>query len=151
MCWYRLDDILFAQLHQLLLVYRRHHTQCMRQMNIRWCVLRYCLETLLDAVLTLTTRLLVTQLKVGDLYNLHKTKCWYNSHISAESDYTALNDTFQLSSSALLQCVPIAITSDSVDEPGQECFTFTLSTTSSIDGLTLSPSEAEICISDAEG
>ena len=45
--------VFFFQLHQLLLVYRRHHIQCMRQMSIKWCVLRYCLETLLDAVSTL--------------------------------------------------------------------------------------------------
>ena len=66
-------------------------------------------------------------------------------------DYTALNDSFQISSSALLQCVPISITSDSVEETGQECFSFSLSTATTISGLTLSPSGAEICISDAEG
>ena len=70
--------------------------------------------------------------------------------ISAPGDYTALNDSFEISDSALLQCVPISITSDSVDEE-QECFTFSLSTATSVAGLTLSPSEAEICISDAEG
>ena len=65
--------------------------------------------------------------------------------------YTALNDSFQISSSALLQCVPISITSDGVEETGQECFTFSLSTATTISGLTLSPSDAEICISDAKG
>ena len=70
---------------------------------------------------------------------------------SAPDDYTALNDTFQMSDSAWLQCVPISITSDSVEETEQECFTFSISTATSIAGLTLSPSEAEICISDAEG
>ena len=67
------------------------------------------------------------------------------------NDFTFINDTFTLSDDALLQCVPISITSDSITEPDQECFSFTLSTETSIDGLTLSPSEAEICISDAEG
>ena len=67
------------------------------------------------------------------------------------NDFTFINDTFTLNDDALLQCVPISITSDSITEPDQECFSFTLSTETSIDGLTLSPSEAEICISDAEG
>ena len=67
------------------------------------------------------------------------------------NDFTFINDTFTLSDDALLQCVPISITSDSITEPDQECFSFNISTVSSIDGLTLSPSEAEICITDAEG
>lgn len=60
-------------------------------------------------------------------------------------------DSFILSDDALIQCVPIAITSDSVVEPGEECFTFTISTTTSVAGLTLNPSETEICVSDSEG
>ena len=70
---------------------------------------------------------------------------------TAPSDFTAQNDTYQLSSNALIQCVPIAITSDSVAEPGQECFMFTISTATSVAGLILSPAETEICISDSEG
>ena len=60
-------------------------------------------------------------------------------------------DSFTLSDNALIQCVPIAITSDSVVEPGEECFTFTISTATTVAGLTLSPSETEICVSDSEG
>ena len=56
-----------------------------------------------------------------------------------------------LSEDALIQCVPIDIVSDSVAESDQECFTFSLSTPQTISGLSLSPSEAEICISDEEG
>jgi hypothetical protein len=56
------------------------------------------------------------------------------------------NDSFTFSDDALIQCVPVPITSDSVKEPGEECFTFTISTTTSVAGLTLSPSETEICI-----
>ena len=70
---------------------------------------------------------------------------------SAPSDFTAQNNTCKLSSNAPRQCIPIAITSDSVVEPGQECFTFAISTVASIAGLTLSPSETEICIADIEG
>ena len=67
------------------------------------------------------------------------------------NDYTFVNGTFTLSDDALLQCVPIPITLDTITESDEECFTFNLSTSSSIDGLTLSPSKAEICITDAEG
>ena len=70
---------------------------------------------------------------------------------TASTDFTAQNDTYQFSNNALFQCTPIAITSDSVNEPGQECFTFTISSPTSVAGLTLSPSETEICISDSEG
>ena len=56
-----------------------------------------------------------------------------------------------MSDDAQIQCVPIAITSDSVAEPGQECFAFAISAVSSVAGLTLNPSGTEICISDAEG
>jgi hypothetical protein len=68
----------------------------------------------------------------------------------SSSDFTAQNNTYQFSSNVLLQCIPIGITSDSVDEPGQECFTFSISSQRSIPGLTISPSEAQICISDFE-
>ena len=56
-----------------------------------------------------------------------------------------------MSEDALIQCVPIAITSDNVDEPREECFTFTISTVNNIAGLILSPSETAICVSDSEG
>ena len=69
----------------------------------------------------------------------------------ATSDFVALNDSLTLSDDALIQCVPIDIVSDSVAESDQECFSFSLSTPETIGGLTLSPSEAQICISDEEG
>ena len=69
----------------------------------------------------------------------------------ATSDFVALNDSLTLSDDALIQCVPIDIVSDSVAESDQECFSFSLSTPGTIGGLTLSPSEAKICISDEEG
>ena len=68
----------------------------------------------------------------------------------ATSDFVALNDSLTLSDDVLIQCVPIDIVSDSVAESDQECFSFSLST-GTIGGLTLSPSEAQICISDEEG
>ena len=69
----------------------------------------------------------------------------------ASDDFMALNSTFQINSNTPLQCVPISIMSGSVEETGQECLTFSISTTTTIAGLTLSPSEAKVCISDAEG
>ena len=75
---------------------------------------------------------------------------YYFVHVAAD-DFTALMDSFTLGDNALIQCVPIAITSDSVIEPGEECFTFTISTATTVAGLTLSPSETEICVSDSEG
>ena len=68
----------------------------------------------------------------------------------ATDDFTALNDSFTLSEDTQIQCVPIPITSDSVDEPGLECFFFTISNASGVDGLTLCPSQAEICVSDSK-
>ena len=76
---------------------------------------------------------------------LHSLSC------SVTDDFTAVADTFTLSGDALIQCIPIAITSDSVDEPREECFKFTISTATSVAGLTLSPSETKICISDSKG
>ena len=69
----------------------------------------------------------------------------------APQDYTALNDTFQLSNNATLQCVPVMITLDSVDEPEEECFTYSIASPSSVPGLILNPTEAMICVTDCEG
>ena len=63
----------------------------------------------------------------------------------------ALNNSFHIKANTPLQCVPISITSDSVDEADQECFTFSITTSTNVAGLTLSPFESNICISDAEG
>ena len=49
-----------------------------------------------------------------------------------------------------VQCIPITIISDITTEASDECFTYTISATSSVAGLTLSPTTATICISDEE-
>ena len=49
-----------------------------------------------------------------------------------------------------IQCIPITIISDSTTESSDECFTYTISATSSVAGLTLRPTSATICISDEE-
>ena len=71
-------------------------------------------------------------------------------HLAPE-DYTNLNGTLQMSDNALLQCVPVMITLDNVDEPEEECFTYSIASPSSVPGLTLNPTEAMICITDREG
>ena len=69
----------------------------------------------------------------------------------ATNDFVSLNENFTLSDDALIQCVPIEIVSDSVAEDDQDCFTISISSPNSVSGLSVSPSEAEICISDEEG
>ena len=69
----------------------------------------------------------------------------------ASDDFMALNNSFHIKANTPLQCVPISITSDSVDEADRECFTFSITTSANVAGLTLSPFESKICISDAEG
>ena len=49
-----------------------------------------------------------------------------------------------------VQCIPITIVSDSITETPDECFTYTISTTSSAVGVTLYPTTATIRISDEE-
>ena len=55
-----------------------------------------------------------------------------------------------MTDSNTIQCIPITIISDSTAETSDECFTYTISATSSVAGLTLSPATATICISDEE-
>ena len=54
-----------------------------------------------------------------------------------------------MTDSNTIQCIPVTIASDSNTEDTSECFTYTISTTS-IPGLTLSPTTATVCISDEE-
>lgn len=55
-----------------------------------------------------------------------------------------------MTDSNTVQCIPITIVSDSTTETSDECFTYTISATSSVAGLTLSPTTATICIRDEE-
>ena len=55
-----------------------------------------------------------------------------------------------MTDSNTIQCIPITIISDSTAETSDECFTYTISATSSVASLTLSPATATICISDEE-
>ena len=73
------------------------------------------------------------------------------SHLAAPSDYTPISGSFDMTDSNTVQCIPITIISDSTTETDEECFTYTISTTSTAAGLTLNPTTANICISDEEG
>ena len=69
---------------------------------------------------------------------------------TAPNDYTSNSGSFDMTDSNTVQCIPVSIVSDSVTETDEECFTYTISTTSTAAGLTLSPTSATICISDPE-
>ncbi|CAI8052979.1 Extracellular matrix protein 3, partial [Geodia barretti] len=73
-----------------------------------------------------------------------------NGNAIASDDYTAVSGNFDMTDTNTVQCIPISIISDSVTETDEECFTFTISTTSTAPGLTLSPTSATICISDQQ-
>ncbi|CAI8052161.1 Adhesion G-protein coupled receptor V1, partial [Geodia barretti] len=66
----------------------------------------------------------------------------------ASDDYTAVSGNFDMTDTNTVQCIPISIISDSVTETDEECFTFTISTTSTAPGLTLSPTSASVCINE---
>ena len=57
----------------------------------------------------------------------------------APSDYSSVSGNFDMTDSNTVQCIPITIISDSTTETSDECFTYTISATSSVAGLTLSP------------
>ena len=71
-----------------------------------------------------------------------------DTFLTATSDYTARSGEVTISEDALLQCVSIPIRTDSYLETTNECFTFRISAAATIDGLSIEPSEAEICIVD---
>ena len=66
---------------------------------------------------------------------------------SDTSDYTSKSGEVAITEDALIQCVSIPIRSDSYTE-SEQCFTFEITARDSISGLTVSPTEAEICITD---
>ena len=76
------------------------------------------------------------------------SKKTYVSNIlfTATSDYVANTGFVTITEDALPQCVSIGIRSDSSSE-NKECFSFQISSIT-VAGLSVSPSEAEICIND---
>ena len=67
----------------------------------------------------------------------------------APGDYTAINGSFHITDSNTEQCVNISVLSDN-DVEGDECLNYTISTDSTVPGLSLSPDTATICISDPQ-
>lgn len=65
----------------------------------------------------------------------------------ATSDYTATTGEVTITEDAPFQCVSIPIRYDSVTEL-TECFTFEISSAATVSGLTVDPSETQICIVD---
>ena len=55
-----------------------------------------------------------------------------------------------MTDSNTVQCIPITIISDTTTETDEECFTYSISTTSTTAGLILNPTTATICITDPE-
>ena len=55
-----------------------------------------------------------------------------------------------MTDSNTVQCIPITIITDSTTETSDECFTYTISASSGVAGLALTPTTATICISDEE-
>ena len=52
---------------------------------------------------------------------------------------------------ATIQCVAVSVSSVNASSTGESCLTLTLSTTSTVSGLTISPSSASICVVSADG
>ncbi|CAI8052156.1 hypothetical protein GBAR_LOCUS28548, partial [Geodia barretti] len=63
------------------------------------------------------------------------------------SDYSSRSGEVLISEDAPVQCVSVPIRSDSITE-SEQCFTFEITARGSTSGLTVSPSGAEICITD---
>ena len=63
---------------------------------------------------------------------------------------TAQNGSVHFNDDATIQCVPIPITSVSPSEE-EECFTFNMSSVTSVSGLTLDPAQATVCVFPIEG
>ena len=70
--------------------------------------------------------------------------------LSATSDYTASSGEVTISDVDTRQCVSIPIRRDSSTE-SQECFTFRISLSNTVNNLTVDPDEASICIVDMNG
>ena len=70
------------------------------------------------------------------------------SFLPASSDYSSASGNFDMTDTNTVQCIPITIISDNNSENSSECFTYTISSTASTAGLTLSLTTATVCIND---
>ena len=67
----------------------------------------------------------------------------------ATSDYASQTGEVTITEDAPFQCVSIPIRTDTYTE-STECFTFGITSANTVDGLTVEPSEADICIIDRD-
>ena len=70
---------------------------------------------------------------------------------AAPDDFIAQTGTFQMTSSAMIQCISIPVISDGVDESDQECFAVSISEATGLVNLTITPELATVCITDSDG
>ena len=117
----------------------------MKLMATSWSVLDFSLEILTIERLSLTTPLPVEQ-QVWLITNFFLYFLYIHSPIDT-NDYTSRSGVVIVSEDALIQCVSIPIRSDGFSER-QRCFSFGITATHSVSGLTVSPGQAEICITD---
>ena len=62
-----------------------------------------------------------------------------------------MNDSLLFTDDATIQCVAVSVSSVSPGSTDESCLTLTLSTTTTVTGLTISPSEATVCVVSADG
>ena len=61
------------------------------------------------------------------------------------------NGTLLFTDEASIQCVAVSVSSVSAGSTDESCLTLTLSPTTTVSGLTLSPSVATMCVASADG
>ena len=66
-------------------------------------------------------------------------------------DSTTQNGTLLFTDDATIQCVAVSVSLLSPGSTDESCLTLTLSTTTTVTGLTLSPFEATVCVVYADG
>ena len=62
-----------------------------------------------------------------------------------------MNDSLLFTDDTIIQCIAVSVSSVTPGSTDESCLTLTLSTTTSVPGLTLSPSTATVCVVTAEG
>ena len=73
------------------------------------------------------------------------------SSFSAGDDYHSLMGSITITDNAELQCIPITIVFSSSREQDVEWFTFGISAAETFSGLTLTPAQASVYITDQNG
>ena len=69
----------------------------------------------------------------------------------APADFTTTSGTLTVTDDNPVQCVSIAIIDDIDDEEDSECFSFTVSAVTALEGVSLGTPQATICITDNDG